>query len=98
MWGADYPHLEGSGPGPPPGPAARLRRDARGRTSDGSSASTPSISSASTAPCWQEVAARVGPDGGGPVHPGRAMDDIPETFSWSLARPVPLVARAASDA
>ena len=38
----------------------------------------------------EEVAARVGPtvdDLATPVD----LDDIPETFSWSLARPVPLM-------
>jgi hypothetical protein len=41
----------------------------------------------------QAVADRVGPtveDLASPI----ALDDIEETFSWSLARPVPLVARA----
>ena len=43
----------------------------------------------------QSVADRVGPtvaDLSTPV----SMDEIPETFSWSLARPVPLSAHSAA--
>ncbi|HEX7458996.1 MAG TPA: amidohydrolase family protein, partial [Acidimicrobiales bacterium] len=88
MWGADYPHLEGAAPvhrlvlrqvfGGLPEPD--LRRILGGNACrlfgfDGVQ--------------LQEVADRVGPtvaDLSEPIN----VDDIPETFSWSLARPVPL--------
>ena len=92
MWGADYPHLEGAAPvhrlvlrqvfGGLPEPD--LRRILGGNACrlfgfDGVQ--------------LQEVADRVGPtvaDLSEPI----SVDDIPETFSWSLARPVPLASDA----
>jgi predicted TIM-barrel fold metal-dependent hydrolase len=88
MWGADYPHIEGAAPvhrlvlrhvlGGLPEPD--LRR----------------ILGHNAVELWgfdagllQEVADRVGPtvqDLSEPV----SLDDIPETFSWSLARSVPI--------
>jgi hypothetical protein len=41
----------------------------------------------------QEAADRVGPTVDEVASPV-AMTDFPETFSWSLARPVPLAAKA----
>jgi predicted TIM-barrel fold metal-dependent hydrolase len=88
MWGADYPHLEGAAPvhrlvlrhvfGGLPEPD--LRR----------------ILGQNAVDLWgfdgrqlQQVADRVGPaveDLSEPI----GLEQIPETFSWSLARPVPL--------
>lgn len=88
MWGADYPHLEGAVPvhrlvlrhifgGLPPDDVRRILGQ-------------------NAVDLWnfdgallQEVADRVGPtveDLASPV----ALEDIPKTFSWSLAHPVPL--------
>jgi len=92
MWGADYPHLEGAAPvhrlvlrqvfgGMP---EADLRR-ILGHNACRVFGFDRSL--------LQEVADRVGPtvaDLGTAV----TMDEIPETFSWSLARPVPLSAPA----
>jgi predicted TIM-barrel fold metal-dependent hydrolase len=92
MWGADYPHLEGAAPvhretlryifgGMP---ERDLRRILGGNAVD---------LWGFDADLLQAVADRVGPtveDLSSPI----ALDDIEETFSWSLARPVPLVARA----
>ena len=88
MWGADYPHLEGAAPvhrlvlrqvfgGMP---EADLRRILGGNACrvfgfDGVQ--------------LQAVADRVGPTVAD-LSTTVAMDQIPETFSWSLARPVPL--------
>ncbi len=88
MWGSDYPHLEGAAPihrlvlrhvfgGLPEdrGPAdARAQRPRRLRL-------RPEL--------LQTVADRVGPtvdDLASTVD----LDELPKTFSWSLARPVPL--------
>jgi predicted TIM-barrel fold metal-dependent hydrolase len=92
MWGADYPHLEGAAPvhrlvlrqvfgGMP---EADLRRILGGNACrvfgfDGAK--------------LQEVADRVGPTVAD-LSTQAALDDIPETFSWSLARPVPLASEA----
>jgi predicted TIM-barrel fold metal-dependent hydrolase len=92
MWGADYPHLEGAAPvhrlvlrqvfgGMPEEDIRRmLGLNALGVYGfDGA--------------LLEEVAARVGPTVEDLSTTVR-MDEIPETFSWSLARPVPLVAHA----
>jgi predicted TIM-barrel fold metal-dependent hydrolase len=88
MWGADYPHLEGAAPvhrlvlrhvfGGLPEPDLRriLGQNAIGLWGFDSG-------------LLQEVADRVGPtvpDLSEPI----SLDDIPETFSWSLARTVPI--------
>ena len=92
MWGADYPHLEGAAPvhretlryifgGMP---ERDLRRILGGNAVD---------LWGFDADLLQAVADRVGPtveDLASPL----ALDDIEDTFSWSLARPVPLVASA----
>lgn len=88
MWGADYPHLEGAAPvhrlilrqvfGGLPEPDVR-------RMLGGNAVDLFGFDGARL----QEVADRVGPtvdDLAAPV----GLDEIPETFSWSLARPVPL--------
>jgi predicted TIM-barrel fold metal-dependent hydrolase len=88
MWGADYPHLEGAAPvhrlilrqvfgGMPERDVRRMlgANAVRVYGFDGE--------------LLQEVADRVGPtvaDLSTPV----SLEDIPKTFSWSLARPVPL--------
>jgi len=88
MWGADYPHLEGAAPvhrqvlayvfGGLPEPDVRR------------------ILGANAVSLWgfdqallQAVADRVGPTPADLAH-RVPLDSIPETFSWSLARPVPL--------
>jgi hypothetical protein len=92
MWGADYPHLEGAAPvhrlvlqqvfgGMP---EADLRR-----ILGGNACAVFGFDQARL----QSVADRAGPtvdDLSTPL----AMDQIPETFSWSLARPVPLASAA----
>jgi predicted TIM-barrel fold metal-dependent hydrolase len=92
MWGADYPHLEGAAPihrlvlrhvfGGMPEPDVRR------------------ILGQNAVDLWgfdqaglQAIADRVGPtvsDLADPI----SLDAIPETFSWSLGRPVPLSASA----
>ena len=94
MWGADYPHLEGAAPGHRlvlrhvfgGMPEEDLRRILGLNAIDLFGFDTALL---------EEVADRVGPtveDLSTPV----AMDDIPKTFSWSLARPVPLMATTPS--
>jgi len=94
MWGADYPHLEGAAP------VHRLilrqvfgglpEEDIR-RILGGNAAGVFGFDEA----LLQEVADRVGPtveDLATTV----TMDEIPKTFSWSLARPVPLSSTSAT--
>ena len=94
MWGADYPHLEGAAPvhrqilrwvfgGLPEEDVRRMLGGNAIRVFgfDGDQ--------------LQEVADRVGPtvvDLAETV----SLDEIPETFSWSLARPVPLLSATAA--
>ncbi len=92
MWGTDYPHLEGAAP------VHRLvlRQVFAGLPEEDvrlilgvNAARLYGFDLASL----ETVAERVGPtvdEVASPVRP----EDIPETFSWSLARPVPLAARA----
>ncbi len=88
MWGADYPHLEGAAPvhrlvlrhvfGGLPEPDVRRILGANACRVFGFDEAQ-----------LQGVADRVGPtvaDLSRPI----SREDIPETFSWSLARPVPL--------
>ncbi|MHB8220881.1 MAG: amidohydrolase family protein [Acidimicrobiales bacterium] len=90
MWGSDYPHLEGAAPvhrlvlrhvfGGLPEDDVRLLLGANAVDLYGFDGAT-----------LQAVADRVGPtvaDLSEPI----GLDAIPETFSWSLARPVPLAA------
>ncbi len=92
MWGTDYPHLEGAAPvhrlvlrqvfGGLPEPDLR-------RILGGNACRVFGFDEGQL----QEVADRVGPtvsDLSRPID----RDDIPETFSWSLARPVPLASAA----
>ena len=89
MWGADYPHLEGAAPvhrlvlrwvfgGLPEEDVRRMLGGNATRVFgfDGDA--------------LQEVADRVGPTVGD-LSETVSLDEIPETFSWSLARPVPLL-------
>ena len=88
MWGADYPHLEGAAPvhrlvlrqvfGGLPEPDLR-------KILGGTACRLFGFDGAQL----QEVADRVGPTVDDLARP-ISRDDIPETFSWSLARPVPL--------
>ncbi|HEY2428876.1 MAG TPA: amidohydrolase family protein, partial [Acidimicrobiales bacterium] len=93
MWGTDYPHLEGAAP------VHRLvlRHVFGGLPEE----DIRSILGSNAVDLWgfdadllQGVADRVGPtveDLASPVE----LDDIPSTFSWSLARPVPLTTAGA---
>lgn len=92
MWGSDYPHLEGAAP------VHRLvlRHVFGGLPEDHVRAMLGGNAAALygfDGTLLQAVADRVGPtvaDLAAPVGP----DAIPETFSWSVARPVPLAAAA----
>ena len=88
MWGADYPHLEGAAPvhrlvlrqvfgGMPETDLRRML------------GATPVRVFGFDRAQLQEVADRVGPTVADLVHHGE-HGRHPETFSWSLARPVPL--------
>jgi hypothetical protein len=90
MWGADYPHLEGAAP------VHReiLRYIFGGLPED----DVRKMLGANAVDLWgfdgallQEVADRVGPTVAEVAEP-LALSDIDDTFSWSLARPVPLMA------
>ena len=92
--GRRLPPPRGGRPRPPPGPAPGLRGPARGGPPPDPRAATPVGSSAST-----RRSSRRWPTGSGPPWPTcprrSTMDEIPETFSWSLARPVPVRAKGA---
>ena len=88
MWGADYPHLEGAAPvhrlvlrqvfgGMPEGDLRRILGLNACRVFGFDRAQL------------QEVADRVGPTVAD-LSTTVTMEEIPKTFSWSLARPVPL--------
>jgi predicted TIM-barrel fold metal-dependent hydrolase len=94
MWGADYPHLEGAAPvhrlilrqvfgGMP---EADIRRMLGGNAVDVFGFDADRL---------QAVADRVGPTVDD-LSTTVSLDEIPETFSWSLARPVPLSAPGAA--
>ena len=90
MWGADYPHLEGAAP-----VHRQVLRHVFGGLPE---EDLRRILGQNAVDLWgfdaaqlQDVADRVGPtveDLSTPV----GLDDIPMTFSWSLSRPVPLLA------
>ena len=92
MWGADYPHLEGAAP------VHRLvlrqvfggmpERDLR-RILGGNAVRVFGFDGAQL----QAVADRVGPTVAD-LSTTVSMEEIPKTFSWSLARPVPLSSAA----
>lgn len=91
MWGADYPHLEGAAP------IHRLvLRHVFGGLPE---ADLRPILGGNAIDLWgferdvlQQVANRVGPTVADLAEP-LSLDAIPETFSWSLGRPVPLAER-----
>ena len=92
MWGADYPHLEGAAPVH----RETLRYIFGGLPED----DLRRILGANAVDLWgfdgdllQSVADRVGPTVADLAEPV-ALADIEDTFSWSLARPVPLMAGA----
>jgi predicted TIM-barrel fold metal-dependent hydrolase len=92
MWGADYPHLEGAAP---------VHRETLRYIFGGlPEEDLRRILGANAVDLWgfdagllQEVADRVGPTVEDLAEP-LELSDIEDTFSWSLARPVPLAARA----
>jgi predicted TIM-barrel fold metal-dependent hydrolase len=92
MWGADYPHLEGAVP---------VHREVVRHVFGGlPEPDVRAILGGNATALWdfdaaalQEAADRVGPTVDEVASPV-AMTDFPETFSWSLARPVPLAAKA----
>jgi predicted TIM-barrel fold metal-dependent hydrolase len=91
MWGADYPHLEGAVP---------VHREVLRHIFSGiPEADVRPMLGENAMALWdfdeaalREAAARVGPT---PEEVAAPLDlaDFPETFSWSLARPVPLSTR-----
>jgi predicted TIM-barrel fold metal-dependent hydrolase len=93
MWGADYPHLEGAAP------VHRLiLRQVFGGLPEEDIRRMLGSNAVATfgfdADQLQQVADRVGPTVAD-LATTVAIDDIPKTFSWSLARPVPLATPAA---
>jgi predicted TIM-barrel fold metal-dependent hydrolase len=88
MWGADYPHLEGAAP------VHRLvLRQVFGGMPEEDLRRILGLNACRVfgfdATRLQEVADRVGPTVAD-LSTTVTMDEIPKTFSWSLARPVPL--------
>ena len=88
--GSGLPPSRGSGSGAPSRPSSTSSAGCPRATCVGCSASTPSSCGASTSRCSRRVADRVGPTVGD-LSVALPIEDIPLTFSWSLARPVPLV-------
>ena len=93
MWGADYPHLEGAAPVH----RETLRYIFGGMPEE----DIRRILGANACDLWgldgdmlQSVADRVGPTVADLATP-LALAEIEDTFSWSLARPVPLLAGGA---
>jgi predicted TIM-barrel fold metal-dependent hydrolase len=93
MWGADYPHLEGAAP-----VHREVLRHVFGRLPEDD---VRAILGANAVELWgfdsrglQAVADRVGPTVLEVAEP-ISLDEVPATFSWSLARPVPLAAGGA---
>jgi predicted TIM-barrel fold metal-dependent hydrolase len=92
MWGADYPHLEGAVPvhrevvrhvfGGMPEPDVRAMLGGNAMNLWDFDRAALRAAADRNGLTVEEVATPVG------------LDDFPETFSWSLARPVPLSARA----
>jgi hypothetical protein len=89
MWGADYPHLEGAVP---------VHRETLRHVFGGMpEADLRRILGLNAVDLWgfdesllREAANRTGPTVDDLATP-LGLDEIPETFAWSLARPVPLV-------
>ncbi len=96
MWGADYPHLEGAAP---------VHRQVLAHVFGGMpEADLRRILGLNAVELFgfdgaqlAEVAERVGPTVAD-LATSLPLGDIPQTFSWSLARPVPLVASGAARA
>jgi predicted TIM-barrel fold metal-dependent hydrolase len=94
MWGADYPHLEGAVP---------VHREVIGHVFGGMpEADIRAMLGGNAMELWdfdqarlREAADRTGPTVED-LASQLAIADIPETFSWSLARPVPLSSTAVS--
>jgi predicted TIM-barrel fold metal-dependent hydrolase len=92
MWGADYPHLEGAVP---------VHRETLRHVFGGMpEADLRRILGLNAVDLWgfdqpllQSVADRVGPTVADLASP-LSLDDFPETFAWSLGRPVPLAGAA----
>ena len=88
MWGADFPHLEGAAP---------LHREVLAHVFGGlPTEDLRKILGMNAVGLWgfdaallQEVADRVGPVPSD-LADALPLEEIPESFSWSLARPVPL--------
>jgi predicted TIM-barrel fold metal-dependent hydrolase len=96
MWGADYPHLEGAAP------VHRLiLRQVFGGMPEEDLRRILGLNAVRVfgfdAAQLQAVADRVGPTVAD-LSTTVTMDEIPKTFSWSLARPVPLAATATATA
>jgi predicted TIM-barrel fold metal-dependent hydrolase len=91
MWGADYPHLEGAVP---------VHREVLRHVFGGlPETDVRAMLGGNAMQVWdfdlaalREAAERVGPTVEEVAQP-LELSDIPETFSWSLARPVPLSVR-----
>ncbi|MBV9485548.1 MAG: amidohydrolase [Frankiaceae bacterium] len=91
MWGTDYPHLEGAVP---------VHREVMRHIFSGlPEAEVRAMLGENAMELWdfdevalREAAERVGPTTEEVARP-LALTEFPETFSWSLARPVPLTAR-----
>lgn len=95
MWGADYPHLEGAAP------VHRLiLRQVFGGMPEEDLRRILGLNAVGVfgfdAALLEEVANRVGPTVED-LSTTVTLDEIPKTFSWSLARPVPLSSEAARD-
>jgi hypothetical protein len=92
MWGADYPHLEGAAP------VHRLiLRHVFGGMPEEDVRRMLGLNAARVfgfdTGLLQKVADRVGPTVAD-LSTTVSLDQIPKTFSWSLARPVPLASAA----
>jgi predicted TIM-barrel fold metal-dependent hydrolase len=95
MWGADYPHIEGAAP---------VHRQVLGHVFGGlPEPELRRMLGANAVDLWgfdgemlQGVADRVGPTVAD-LATQLTLGQIPETFSWSLARPVPLAAPGSTD-
>jgi predicted TIM-barrel fold metal-dependent hydrolase len=94
MWGTDYPHLEGAAP-----IHRLLLRQVFGGLPEEDVRRILGLNAVGLygfdLPLLEAVADRVGPTVAEVAAPIGA-DEIPDTFSWSLARPVPLAAEAAT--
>jgi predicted TIM-barrel fold metal-dependent hydrolase len=92
MWGADYPHLEGAAP-----VHRQVLRHVFGGMPEEDLRPILGLNAVDLygfdAALLEQVADRVGPTVED-LSTTLSLDEIPKTFSWSLARPVPLVSAA----